>query len=195
MKNNNKKNKSSTFGAWLKERVRKFLVTLKKNPQLIPLASLAVAFFYYSFNLSSISKSSLAINKPFMGLSSFATMLFMILSFVCMLNAFPKRQKPKLPMIIIMMVLYAVVIFADIVYLNAVNYAFEPEYWNKQSLLEQYHIATAYNTALVHIILVGVTIVLVLLEPVFAKLLKKIKTSIDVEGSGNIGKIDIADED
>jgi hypothetical protein len=57
------------------------------------------------------------------------------------------------------------------------------------------YIVNAYNTTLINIILVGVTIVCMLLEPVFAKLLKKIKTSIDVEGSGDIANIDIADED
>ena len=51
------------------------------------------------------------------------------------------------------------------------------------------------NILMINIILLAITVVCVILEPVFAKLLRKIKTSIDVEGSGDIANIDIADED
>ena len=51
MKNNNSKNIFKVFGAWLKERVRKFFVALKKNPQAFPLVALLISFMYYSLNL------------------------------------------------------------------------------------------------------------------------------------------------
>ena len=195
MKNTNSKNAFSRFSDWLKERVRKFFVVLKKNPQLIPIVSLCAAFLAYSLNLTHISNTTAKIQKNNMGLAAFITMLFMILSFVCILSAFPKRQKPKLPMIAIMMVLYVSVIVADIIYLGAVNQAFAPDYWSTLGVLDQYSITIAYNTIITHIALTILTIILVLAEPFIAKLLKKIKTSIDVEGTDNIGNIDIADED
>ena len=195
MKNNNSKTKLSGFGAWLKERVRKILVALKKNPQFVPLLALCVSFLEYSLNLTEISNTTAKIQGLNMGLAAFVTMLFMMLSFVCMLNAFPKRQKPKTPMIILMMVLYGAVIWADIHYMTKISWALYREE-NPIPLTEStMYIYDAYNTILIHFLLVGVTIVCVLLEPVFAKLFKKINTSIDVEGSGDIQNIDISDED
>jgi hypothetical protein len=195
MKNNNSKTKLSGFGAWLKERVRKILVALKKNPQFVPLLALCASFLEYSLNLTEISNTTAKIQGLNMGLAAFVTMLFMMLSFVCMLNAFPKRQKPKTPMIILMMVLYGAVIWADIHYMTKISWALYREE-NPIPLTEStMYIYDAYNTVLIHVILIGVTIVCVLLEPVFAKLFKKINTSIDVEGSGDIQNIDISDED
>lgn len=194
MKITKKKNIFLRFFAWLRERVRKFFVALKKNPQAVPLAALCVAFLEYSLNLTDISNTTAKIYGPNMGLCAFVTMLFMILSFVCMLNAFPKRQKPKIPMIIVMMVLYGVTIFTDIHYLNCINEGLAKAGNSLNDTAREY-IFSAYRTVSVHIVLVIVTILFVLLEPVFAMLFKKINTSIEVEGSGDIENIDIAEEE
>lgn len=189
------KSKGKGLGAWLKEKVRKFFVGLKKNPQIIPILALCASFLTFSLNLTDISNTTNKVQKPFMGLSAFVIMLFMILSFVCMLSAFPKRKKPNVAMIIVMMLLYGAIIVADIVYLNAVTQTFVPEYWTTLAAIDQTYILSTYNTLTIHIGLIALTIVCVLTEPLMAKLLKKIKTSINVEGSGDIANIDIADED
>lgn len=192
---NNKKKSPNKFGAWIKEKVRKFLVALKKNPQSIPLVALCITFLQYSLNLTEISNTTAKIQGSNMGLAAFVSMLFMILSFVCMLNAYPKRQKPKIAMLILMVLLYGAVIFADIHYLGRIDAAiYRPDNPIKITSNTLY-IYYAYNTVSNHIILVGVTTALALLEPLIAKLLKKINTSIEVEGSGDIANIDIADED
>lgn len=195
----NSKNKT-TFVSWIKEKVRSFFVVLKKNPQSIPLVALLVAFMQYSLNLTSISNTtaklvSARLEGSNAGLAAFVTMLLTILSFVCMLNAFPKRQKPKVSMIIVMMVMYAAIIFANLHYLSCIEYALTNETAPLVLGPDTMYIATARDTISLNIILIGVTILLVLLEPVIAKLLKKINTSIEVETSGDIGNIDIADED
>ena len=191
MKKQNSNNIFIRFGAWLKERVRKFFVALKKNPQAIPIIALCISFLEYSLNLTDISNTTSKIQGSNMGLSAFISMLFMILSFVCMLGAFPKRQKPKLAMILIMVVLYGAVIFADVHYLGRVLYALNrPD--NPIKITD--YITNAYNTILIHIVLIGITVLLMLLEPVIAKLLKKINTSIEVEDGGNIENIDITEE-
>ena len=118
-----KKTKKINIFAWLKEQVRKFFVTLKKNPQLVPLAALCISFIQYSFNLTDISDTTAKIQGKNMGIAAFVTMLLLILSFVCMLSAFPKRQKPNIPMNILLRVLYAIVIVADMQYLNCINNA------------------------------------------------------------------------
>ena len=194
MKDNNSNKNSNKIVAWLKERVRKFFVALKKNPQAIPLVALCITFVQYSMNLTSISDTTAKIQGANMGLAAFVSILFMILSFVCMLNAFPKRQKPKIAMMALMVVLYAAVIFADIHYIGRIDNALNnPANSFSEAVLE--YINTAKSTLSIHVILVGITTVLMLLEPVLAKLLKKINTSIDVEGSGDIGTIEIADEE
>ena len=184
----------NSFFAWIRERVRKFLVALKKNPQSIPLVMLTASFLHYSLNLTDISNTTAKLQGRHMGLSAFITMLFLILSFVCMLNAFPKRQKPKLPMIIVMLVLYTAVILSDVYYLDRITYATTRPENPIKITMETIYIYDAYNTVTINIVLVAITIACVLLEPVFAKLLKKIKTSIEVEGSGDIGNIDISED-
>ena len=207
MKTNKSKNIFKRFGAWLKERIRKFFVMLKKNPQYIPLVMLCISFLEYSLNLTSLSITTNYIMEPFkysgfpfsaedpfklpMGLFQFVIMLFLILSFVCMLNAFPKRQKPKIPMILLMLGLYAIVIFSDICYMNCITTGLNSNVTDELANT----INTAYFTVFINIFLVAATAILVIFEPLIAKLLKKIKTSIEVEGSGDIETIDIADEE
>lgn len=194
MKNKNSKNIFKAFGAWIKERVRKLLVAVKKNPQAFPLAALLISFMYYSLNLTFISNTTAKLQGSNMGLAAFITMLFMMLSFVCMLNAFPKRKKPNVLMIVIMIVLYGVIIFADVHYLDRISYALttSDSTLNQEALT---YIYKAWSIVSTHIYLIGATVVLVVLEPVYAKLIKKINTSIEVEDSGDIGAIDISDED
>ena len=194
MKNTTPNNIPKRIGAWLKERARKFFVALKKNPQSIPLVALCASFLQYSLNLTNISNTTAKIQGPNMGLSEFITMLFMILSFVCMLNAFPKRKKPVIPMMVLMVVLYGVIIYTDIHYLDCINKALT-EYGSTLNAETLNHIYSAHSTVSLHIILIIVTIVLMLLEPVIAMLVKKINTSIEVEGSGDIETIDISDEE
>lgn len=209
MKTNKSKNIFKRFGAWLKERVRKFFVMLKKNPQYIPLVMLCISFLEYSLNLTSLSITTnylmepvkysgfpFSAESPFklpMGLFQFVIMLMLMLSFVCMLNAFPKRQKPKVPMILLMLGIYGIVIGSDVCYMNCITVGLTKSSNVTAELANT--INTAYFTVLINIFLVAVTAVLVIFEPLIAKLLKKIKTSIEVEGSGNIETIDIADEE
>jgi hypothetical protein len=178
----------------IKEGVRKFFVALKRNPQYIPLAALLVSFLVYSLNLTVISNTTNKLLGANMGLCSFITMLFSILSFVCMLSAFPKRQKPNVLMILLMMVMYGAVIYADYTYLNTiiaeVNHPTHPIVITP----ELSYISEAESLLRVHMVLVGITMVCVLLEPLFAKLLRKINTSIDVEDNGEIGNIELTED-
>lgn len=178
----------------LKEIWRKFLVALKRRPQMIPLAVLVAAFLFYSLNLMHVSDTTARIQGPGMGLAGFATMLFSMLSFMCYLNAFPYRKKPNIPMMVLMFVLIAIVIVADAYYiraiLNAVTRADNPIVVTESTI----YIATAYSNLYIHIVMLAVAIALVLLLPVYSKLLRRIKTSIDVGDNGNMEAIDISGE-
>lgn len=190
-----KKNFLSKMWASIKEAARKFIVTLKRNPHYIPLVMLLVSFVVLSFNLTKISNTTATMNKLGMGLCAFISMLLSILSMVCMLNAFPKRKKPNLALVILMLVLFAIIITADVVYCIKVVKGVTTDPDAIKLTAKNIFIVEAQNAMIVHIVTVALTAICVVLEPVFAKLLKKINTSINVEDNGEIAQIDISEED
>ena len=194
MKQNNKTIFSRVKGH-IKEAFRKFLVALKKNPQVIPLLAHTVAFCIFSLNLTAISNTTAKIYGANMGLCAFVSMLFSILAYVCLFSAYPKRKKPNVMMIALILVLYAAIIYADFYYYGRINAALTRENSPIQITQATFYILQAQYIMVEHIIAVAVSAVFVVLEPVFAKLLKKINTSIDVEDNGSLGAIDLSDEE
>lgn len=190
-----KKNVFTKIWASVKEGARKFMVTLKRNPHYIPLVMLLISFVVLSFNLTKISNTTATMNKLGMGLCSFISMLFSILSMVCMLNAFPKRKKPNLPVIILMMVIFAIIITVDVIYCIKVINGVTTDADAIKITEKNYFIVEAQNAMIAHIVTVALTMISVALEPVFAKLLKKVNTSINVEDNGEIAEIDISEEE
>ncbi len=187
--------KKKGIDAWFKEAVRKFIVSLKRRPQNIPFVAMVIAFLYYSLNLTQISNTTAKIQGIGMGLAGFATMLFSILGFVCFLNAFPTRKKPHIPMLIVLFAMFAIIIFADNFYSQAIYTALtRPDNPIKIAKATIY-IAYAYNVVNTHIALVIVTIALIVLLPLYSKLIRKIKTSVEVEDNGSMEAIDTSGED
>ena len=178
----------------LKEVWRKFLVSIKRRPQMIPLAVFVVAFLFYSLNMMYISDTTARIQGAGMGLAGFATMLFSMLSFMCFLNAFPYRKKPNIPMVVLMFAMNAIVIFSDVYYMMAI-YSANKRADNPIIVTDStIYILHAYNYLNIHIIILAVAVVLTLLLPVYSKWLRKIKTSIDVVDNGAMEAIDISGE-
>ena len=178
----------------LKEVWRKFMVALKRRPQMIPLVVMVGGFLFYSLNLMYISDTTARIQGPGMGLAGFATMLFSMLSFMCFLNAFPYRKKPNMPMVILMFVLLAIVIFADAYYISAIWSAITRPDNPIKVTSDTAYIAYAEYYLRIHIGILAVGAVLTVLLPVYSKWLRKIKTSIEVEDNGNMEAIDISGE-
>ncbi|MBQ7954519.1 MAG: hypothetical protein IJ282_02095 [Lachnospiraceae bacterium] len=193
-KQNDKKTKSKG-GA--KEVIRKILVSIKKNPQALPLLALTVSFLVYSLNLTVISNTTAKVYGAHMGICSFVTMLFSMLSYVCMFSAYPKRKKPNIALIILMLVMYAAILFVDNYYRGRIWAAVtRPEELSPIKITEAtMYILDAYNMLKIHMITVVVTMVCVVAEPFYAKLLKKINTSVEVEDNGELGAIELSDED
>ena len=148
----------------LSELWRKFLVALKRRPQNIALAALVITFLFYALNLMYISDTTAKIQGTGMGLCGFCVMLFSMLSFMCFINAFPYRKKPNVPMIVLMFIMFGI------------------------------YIAYAEWYLRIHMMLMGITIALILLLPVYSKMIRKIKTSIEVEDNGEMGAIDLTGE-
>ena len=61
-------------------------------------------------------------------------------------------------------------------------------------LTETPSIAKAYNNIQTHMVLVVISVALTVLLPVYAKLLRKVNTSVEVEGNEQMGAIDISAE-
>ncbi len=182
------------FKAWLKERWRKFLVALKRRPQRIPLVMLCITFLYYALNMTTFSNTTAKIQGSGMGLCGFCVMLFSMLSFMCCMNAFPYRKKVNKPMLILLLVMFAIIAAADVIYMNAivsaVTRAENPIVVTEATA----YIAYADYYCKVHLVLLAITAALVLLLPVYSKWIRKIKTSIEVEDNGEMGAIDISGE-
>lgn len=181
-------------GAWFKEVWRKFLVSLKRRPQLIPLAVFVAAFVFYSLNLMHISSTTARIQGPGMGLAGFITMLFSMLGFMCFLNAFPYRKKPNIPMVVLMFVMVAVVIAADGYYISTIWSAIGRAENPIRVTTETIYIAYAEYYLRIHIGILAAGVVLTALLPVYSKLLRKVKTSVDVGDNGSMAAIDISGE-
>jgi phosphoglycerol transferase MdoB-like AlkP superfamily enzyme len=177
------------------EFLRKWLVALKRKPQMIAMVVLVVAFVYYSLNLTQVSNTTAKIYGNGMGLAEFATMLLSILSLVCFLNAFPHRKKTNIPMLLLMFLMVGIIIYCDIFYGNriseAVNRAENPISAEGANIF----ISNAAAMLKVHTVLLIIGAALTALLPLYRPLIKKINTSVEVAGNEEMGTIDISGED
>ncbi len=175
------------------EALRKFVVSLKRKPQNIALAALVISFLVYSLNLTCISDTTAKIQGTGMGLSGFCTMLSSILSFICFINAFPHRKKVNVPMLVLLFVMFAIAVGCDFFYLGAITRAVTRAE-SPISISEFAYVGKARATLTAHMICLGVTTLLVILMPVYRKLLRSIKTSVEVEDNGKLDAIEISGE-
>lgn len=187
--------KKPSFGARIKESFRKFIVSLKHKPHVIPLVMLVITFLYYSLNLTTISNTTAKINTNPMGLCGFAVMLFSMLSLVCFNNAFPHRKPVNKPMLILMFLMLGIIIGADIVYRNVVIIAVNSNPDPQGYINANPYIFEALGVLQTHIILMCVSIALTVLLPVYAKLIRKINTSIEVEAGQEMGGLQLSGEE
>lgn len=178
---------------FVREFLRKLIVGLKRKPSLIPLLMLFASFLVYSLNLTHMSDTTALIQGKGMGLSQFCLMLFSLLAMLCMLNAFPRRKKANIPMLLMMFAMFGILIFCDIHYLNGIDAALTREVSPIKLSKETEYIVKAYNMLATYKTMIFITAGLVVLLPVYSKLIRKIKTSVDVEDNGAMGQIEITD--
>lgn len=174
---------------------RKRLVALKRKPQTIALLMLVFAFVYYSFHLSPIANTTALINGPHMGLAEFCVMLFSALNLVCFLNAFPHRKKVNVPMLVLTFLMLALLVYCDYYYGGRIMVALTREESPIVPTGKNAFVSVAQRVIQVHMILVLAGAALLALLPVYAKLLRKINTNIDVAGNTGMTAIDISGEE
>ena len=173
----------------MKEFFRKKIVVLKRKPQMIPMIVLAIAFLYYSLNLTHVSNATAKIQLAGMGLSGFCTMLFSMLSFVCFLNSYPHRKKTNIPMLVLMFLMLAILIVCDTFYMGQITTAITRADHPIVVDASTAYITRAYDMLNVHRFIVLAGAVLTLLVPVLRKALKKINTSLAVEENAQMSEI------
>jgi hypothetical protein len=149
----------------LKEMWRKFLVALKRRPQRIPLVALTITFLYYALHMTSFSDTTAKIQGSGMGLCGFATMLFSMLSLVCALNAYPRRKKPVIPMLILAILMLGLIIFCDVYYSGLITTALTRAENPIKLDASTIYIAKAYNVLQDHIIIEIIGVAMFLLVP------------------------------
>ena len=177
----------------VRESMRKIMVSLKRKPQTIPMLVLAFAFVYYSLNLTHISDTTAKIQLPGMGLTGFCTMLFSLLSFVCFINAYPRRKKVNIPMLTIMFLMLFGLIFCDTYYAARITQATTRLDHPIKIEANTLYIAKAYTVLMVHRVIVALGACLTMLVPVLRKLLKKANTSLVVEENADMGAITLSE--
>ncbi len=192
VKDTNKKETKKSGGVFKgPEFIRKFIVSLKRRPQNIPLVIYIIAFCYYSLNLTNVSHTTARILGKNMGLYGFITMLLSILLIVCFMNSFPRRKKANIPMLVLMFVMTGVVIYCDTKYQNTV---FTALYRADNPVKVEVYIAKAYNMLNIHVILLGIASGLTLLMPLYKKLIAKIPTGVVIEGNDHMNEIELSDD-
>ena len=178
----------------MKEKYRKFLVALKRRPQMIALVVLIAGFLVYSLNLTIISNTTAKLQGSNMGLCGFATMLFSILGTVTFLNTFPHRKPVNKIMLALMFLLFGIVIFADVCYMGRVNYALYREVDPIKVTDSTRYITNSLSLLTAHIAITGAGLLLTALLPLYAPLIRKIKTSVQIEGQ-EMNSIELSGED
>ena len=173
-----------------RESRRKFFVALKRKPQNIPLVMITCCFIWYSFNLSLISFTTTRIQSD-TGLMGFIIMLVSILAIVSCMRAFPYRKKPVTLMQVLVYVLLAVILICDIFYLRTIT-AKLGEALIEESAVPKVRLTKSVLTA--HAVMTGIAAALVATLPVYSKLIRKIRTSIEIEENVEMETIDISGE-
>ena len=91
--------------------------------------------------------------------------------------------------------MFGIIAFADVYYMRQIYSAIQRPVNPIVVTENTIYIAYAEYYLRIHLILLAITLVLIALLPVYAKALRKVKTSIEVEDNGTMGAIDISGDE
>lgn len=178
------------LGKNLKEFARKQIVKLKRRPSVIPLFCLIVCLLVYTFNMTKFSNTTSLIYGKNMGLAAFATTLLSILVIVSCSNAFPKRKKVRIPMLILTFIMIGIMVFCDIYYGQQIVHALTRENAPIEVTEDRIYITQAQAVLVWHIVLLGLSVIAIALLPLYTKLLQKINTRVVPDDVGNAKQVE-----
>jgi len=172
----------------VKEFLRKFVVSLKRRPQIVATVLYVIALVCYTLNLTAVSNTTAYIQKTPMGLCAFVAVLFSILGIVCMINVYPKRQKTNYVMLTLFFLMAAVIVTVDFMYRAKLIEGINAHYatFTTKEQISEFQAKYSYcfkvkSMLIVHVILVLLSSVLFAASPLIGKALKKIDTSVKIE--------------
>lgn len=190
--------KAGKFFGGIKERIRKFIVKLKRRPMNVAFFVLIVSSFVFLLLLGNFSQAGLEYAKPGVPIGLFVNTLFSILVLLLFLYAFPKRsKKPKIVMLVLCFVFMAVMIGLDILlFIRWTDAWIEqlPKLDAAAKLERERYIYTAINGSLAHAVLVAVAAILTATYPLYGKLISKINTRKVIESNEIKEEIDTSEE-
>ncbi|MDE7380006.1 MAG: hypothetical protein K2N14_03035 [Clostridia bacterium] len=182
--------KPGKFVAGVKEWFRKTIVKLKRKTQVIPLVLTLIASFAFLCMIGTFSQL-IQINRgiPSLGICMFVTTLASILILPLFLNAFPKNKKPVIAFIVAVFVVFALIITMDVLFLVNMQKFFTE---NKVDSAAFYN--ESKTSLIVHIVLVGVSVLAFALLPLYKKAINKINTKKVVSSNDFSDEIDTSEE-
>lgn len=169
-----KPSKGKQILAAVKEKCRKFIVSLKRKPQLIALVFILLSSLLYLCFLGTFSQvvdANSGISNS--GICIFANTLISILILPLFLNAFPKRKKPRIVYIVFVFVLLAALIALDVLLYYNINSHFVAL---GVSLKRFPMVLQTYTDLIVHMVFVGISVLAFAFLPLYKKGINKINT-------------------
>lgn len=184
-----------SFNDKVKEWFRKRVVALKRNPQRIPLLFIVLVSIIWLLWLFTFSRTASRFSTiDYAGLSVFVNTLLSMLIIFLFLNAFPKRKKPKIVLIVLVFVFMAAMIAMDVLYyVEVYNFIYVDKRVDDAGLASAPFALQSLKYAIAHIVLQGVSIVLFALFPLYKKLLLKINTKKVIAGNNISESLDVED--
>lgn len=164
-----------SFGAKIKEFFRKKIVNLKRKPEILPLLAIIIACMIYTFKLSNYSNASIYATDFWVAILVFTTTLFSILAIFTYLNAHTRKgvNKVMLALCVLILVFLFVSDFLSLRSLSTRIAEIAAMGGEERPALSQ-----AVVDLRSHMISLVVSVLLVVLKPVYGKLLNKINTSV-----------------
>lgn len=213
---NNKPSVLSKVGAGFKEWGRKQVVTLKRRPQNIAFIFLFIVTVFNLLSLTIYSELIVSYGEDieWVGLMVFVNTLLSILVLVAYLNTFPKikgvnskvvftmtesgvKLHINVLMLAVTLLMIIVMMVCEIFYYILMNQGYYDFYLSTGTEINPKVVnlfESTFTLTIVHIILLGISALLILTLPLYRKLLMKINTSINLESATeNMQKIDLED--
>ena len=175
----------------MKEFFHKQIVNLKRAPQRIPLVFLVASCMIYTFSLTEHSNASMYVNSNIIALYVFIITLSSMLAIFSYINAYSGGRTHK-AMLVVAISLVLLQILLGYVYLDIMYHEI---YYRENPVPITADIAASMNNTMVHMGSLALSLLTILLKPLYHKALLKIDTSVlDVEESDIVDDTSIDDE-
>ncbi len=171
----------------MKDLTRKWIVSLKRKPQSIPLVLLVLCCIIYTFNLTAHSNAVMYVSSRIVALYVFIITLSSMLLIFSFVNAYSGKTQ-KWFMRAIVYVLIAVQLGLGAAYYQVMSYEV---FVRADPVPVTQDIANSMNGTVFHMTALGVALLAILLMPLYHRQLMKIDTYVEDEEDVSYGAEDL----